>query len=442
MNWAVQAYVTRSSSSLATSGSTASKEIKKIFSKDEKENIIKKEEKEHKKEEKKEKTEEEYRVRKARIRSAPASPRRSFVATVPEPFQMTLREEGRRKEQEIALSVITQGPAKPSKHEQEQFRAIALPDHVKEARYQKIIDNQEKKKIRAKEEAVERMQKSMKPFSFAVREEEKMARLQRSGSSPELRPAKPYFEASPFPEAIFTDYASEQMKERENYRNIQRKLRQDLLLSKASFPPRMQSDMIRKKLQQTRSQSVSKPVMARRQRTDLARLYTEHQQKLAERERLAQEMVVRGRGKGLQERVRKRPSSAEPGVRRRPFSVMSFEPGVEGRSLEAGYNLTANLRMERMERRKEEERKRREREERQDRERQERGRRRRMNNPVWENIRADLEGDGLQQKTKERMEEERERTRQYRCANDTVLIPLRETRSWYGVIPEQGTAEY
>ena len=89
---------------------------------------------------------------------------------------------------------------------------------------------------------------------------------------------------------------------------------------------------------------------------------------------------------------------------------MSFEPRVDGRSLEASYNLTAQLRLEMMERRREEEvrsTKRilpltimtflnykvraRARKEREEKKREERGRRRRLNNPVWENIRADIE---------------------------------------------------
>ena len=89
--------------------------------------------------------------------------------------------------------------------------------------------------------------------------------MKRSDSSPNLRggkSAKAGFEAQPFPENIFTDFAEEQMKvlrdfgenfltlgspvqERLNYRAIQRKLRQDLLLEKSAFPPRMGSEMIR-----------------------------------------------------------------------------------------------------------------------------------------------------------------------------------------------------
>ena len=102
---------------------------------------------------------------------------------------------------------------------------------------------------------------------------------------------------------------------------------------------------------------------------------------------------------------RKRPSSADA-VRRRPFSVMSFEPRVETRSLEASYNLTAQLRLEMMERRREEEARRKTkyevdispfkvrakgRKEKEEREKEERGRRRRLNNPVWENIKAEIE---------------------------------------------------
>ena len=79
---------------------------------------------------------------------------------------------------------------------------------------------------------------------------------------------------------------------------------------------------------------------------------------------------------------------------------------MDGRSLEASYNLTAQLRLEMMERRREEEVRSTERvvpltitlkvrararKEREEKEREERGRRRRLNNPVWENIRADIE---------------------------------------------------
>ena len=84
---------------------------------------------------------------------------------------------------------------------------------------------------------------------------------------------------------------------------------------------------------------------------------------------------------------------------------MSFEPRVETRSLEASYNLTAQLRLEMMERRREEEVRGKTkyeiisplkvrakgRKEKEEKEKEERGRRRRLNNPVWENIKAEIE---------------------------------------------------
>ena len=176
---------------------------------------------------------------------------------------------------------------------------------------------------------------------------------------------------------------------------------------------------LRKKLQQNKSQvqSQSKPKVVRRHRSDLDRLYVEYKEKQERRVQEQQMEVSAGRAR-LHEREqktgRKRPSSADAAVRRRPFSVMSFEPNVEGRSVESGYNLTAQLRMEALERKREEERKRKARGEREERERQERGRRRRLNNPVWENIKGDLEGGEVEQRTRERLEDERERTRQYR----------------------------
>ena len=65
-----------------------------------------------------------------------------------------------------------------------------------------------------------------------LREEERVKALKRSDSSPNLRggvassAGKPFFEAQPFPENIFTDFAEEQMKvwmllpERSQYRRI------------------------------------------------------------------------------------------------------------------------------------------------------------------------------------------------------------------------------
>ena len=51
------------------------------------------------------------------------------------------------------------------------------------------------------------------------------------------------FKARPFPRGIFTDYAYEQMRENEKYRDVRKSLRQKALLSQAKWPPRMQKEM-------------------------------------------------------------------------------------------------------------------------------------------------------------------------------------------------------
>ena len=71
---------------------------------------------------------------RVRVRSAPQS--RKFAPTVPEPFGMTVREEERRKAQELALAAVAGKPSEAIKvkvaGEEEQFKAIPMPDHIKD----------------------------------------------------------------------------------------------------------------------------------------------------------------------------------------------------------------------------------------------------------------------------------------------------------------------
>ena len=51
------------------------------------------------------------------------------------------------------------------------------------------------------------------------------------------------FRARPFPKEIFTDYAYEQMKESERYRDVRKALRQKALLTTSKYPPRMEKEL-------------------------------------------------------------------------------------------------------------------------------------------------------------------------------------------------------
>ena len=52
-----------------------------------------------------------------------------------------------------------------------------------------------------------------------------------------------HFKARPFPKEIFTDYAYEQMKENEKYRDMRKSLRQKTLLSNSHYPKRMGKEL-------------------------------------------------------------------------------------------------------------------------------------------------------------------------------------------------------
>ena len=243
---------------------------------------------------------------------------KKFVPTVPEPFAMTIREDNRRKEilnskipEQDMMDVIK------DKKEFDHFKAIEMPKHVLEKRYEKIMKKQEKRRLRAKEEAMEDLKSLFKPFSFVEREELKNE-MRRSDSVPNLHSnIKDAFEAKPFPEHLFTDFAYEQQKERQNYREIQKKLRQELLLKSSNYPPRMSADFIRKKITENKGNSSNPkklfPKKVKREKANLDRLYREYRENL-ERRKLDQDMSVAIEKATLHDRsskLRKRPRSAD-----------------------------------------------------------------------------------------------------------------------------------
>ena len=76
-------------------------------------------------------TEGDSRRPRVRVQSAPQS--RKFAPTVPEPFAMTLREEERRRSHQLAAQVVKPTAASTNTVDQpEHFKAIPMPDHVKD----------------------------------------------------------------------------------------------------------------------------------------------------------------------------------------------------------------------------------------------------------------------------------------------------------------------
>ncbi len=68
-----------------------------------------------------------------------------------------------------------------------------------------------------------------------------MQKMQRANSVPNMHvSSEDNFKAKPFPHHIFTDFAYEQIKENQRYRDVRKALRQKALLQQAKYPPRMQ----------------------------------------------------------------------------------------------------------------------------------------------------------------------------------------------------------
>ena len=153
------------------------------------------------------------KVQRKRPQSAPG--RRKKLK--PEPFQMTLREEARAREMMEAMKSDYAKKDEVRKNEKKyRFQATKVPRHVRENRFEEIMRKKEERMKYAKEQAFEDAKLRMKPFSFQARDEKKYRMF--SESSPELRNmdrANRNFTAKPFPEHVFTEYANEQMKERE-----------------------------------------------------------------------------------------------------------------------------------------------------------------------------------------------------------------------------------
>ena len=358
---------------------------------------------------------------------------KKFIPTVPEPFDMTIREDNKRRERLLAIQTgVIEKFNKPDEsntinRDPEHFRAIEMPSHVLEKRYEKIVKLQQQRRKRAKEEAEKKIRETIRPFKFAEREEQKNM-LRRSDSVPNLKiNCQKEFQANPFPEHLFTDFAYEQQRERDHYREIQRKLRQEMLLKNSNFPPRMASDF-KKRMHENKGlskQSKSLPRKVKREKTDLDRLYREYQEKL-ERKRMENKMLVGIEKAKAHENIppanpRRRPQSADS-ARQKRFST-NLDKRYEYEDIEKSYNNTAMLRLKLLKERRLQQESVKMSKDVEEKTREERLRRRRMNNPSWDNIR-NVGGDKnevIMELTRRRLEEEKLRMENYKLELERIM---------------------
>ncbi|KAL3066362.1 hypothetical protein OYC64_016340 [Pagothenia borchgrevinki] len=156
-------------------------------------------------------------------------------STVPEPFQMMLREDERRKRGIKSRSEIEQENADLRRQLEEltecqrKFRASPIPAHVHLPLYDDLQGRKKREDVQPRT--------LQKPFSFLERERLKKEQKERR-PSPNEDKVKP-FRAKPVPRSVYAAATGEQMKEEQLYRSIKIQMRAEEMLHSAAMPPSM-----------------------------------------------------------------------------------------------------------------------------------------------------------------------------------------------------------
>uniref|UniRef100_A0A8C5MAS6 Protein FAM161A n=1 Tax=Leptobrachium leishanense TaxID=445787 RepID=A0A8C5MAS6_9ANUR len=163
--------------------------------------------------------------------------------TIPEPFQMTVRESKKKKKTTKSKSDIEleNNLLKRALEEEEEcqkkFRANPVPASVYLPLYHEIVARNEERRKFVKERSKDLLLASQKPFQFTEREEQKKA-LQKvqltKFSNPENQ--MKHFKAKPVPKSIYGSSAQERLKEEELYRGIRTHMRAQELLHSSAYP--------------------------------------------------------------------------------------------------------------------------------------------------------------------------------------------------------------
>ena len=165
--------------------------------------------------------------------------------TIPQPFQMTMREVNKPKTKTRAMVEVDELQREKERQEeiecQKKFKARPVPAHIYMPLYDEIIEEQETKRRYNRVKSQELTKSIQKPFKFAEREQMKK-KHRRSFHGPFSsidNKEKKHFKANPFPEHIFSDDVNDKAKEEEEYRRIRKQMRSEDLLKSATLPPTM-----------------------------------------------------------------------------------------------------------------------------------------------------------------------------------------------------------
>ncbi|XP_005884703.1 PREDICTED: protein FAM161A, partial [Myotis brandtii] len=162
--------------------------------------------------------------------------------TVPEPFQMMIREQKKKEENMKYKSDIEMAHKLLKKQEdsecKKKFRANPVPEFVFFPLYHDIVKQNEERRRIMKEKNKEALLASQKPFKFIAREEQKRAiREKQLRDFIKSKKKTNRFKARPIPRSTYGSTANNRLKEEELFRNIKTQLRAQELLLNSTPPP-------------------------------------------------------------------------------------------------------------------------------------------------------------------------------------------------------------
>ncbi|XP_069090299.1 protein FAM161A isoform X2 [Pleurodeles waltl] len=163
--------------------------------------------------------------------------------TVPEPFQMTLREAKKKQHCVKTKSEIEMENNLLKKYLEEEaecqkkFKANPVPASVFLPLYREIMERKDERRKFVKDRRRELLLASQQPFQFIEREERKkeMLKEQLEALPAPRKKARP-FKAKPVPKSIYSSNNSDRLQEEELYRGIKMQMRAQELLQSSVEP--------------------------------------------------------------------------------------------------------------------------------------------------------------------------------------------------------------
>ena len=174
----------------------------------------------------------------------------SPTITIPEPFQMTKRDEMKAKRKSKRVEQIEHDLHMKQLQEEAELQKRVIPTPIPPSTFLPLYDeltaHQEKKRAYVRDLSKQILKCTEKPFKFIKREEAKKD-LKRSVSLNSLFKKQKedkknkQFKASPYPDKLFDLTLADKQAEEEEYRRIKIKLRSQEMLASSSLPANMRT---------------------------------------------------------------------------------------------------------------------------------------------------------------------------------------------------------